>query len=74
MGSEEELRRLKDNSMRALEEKIMSLREYARLLLIDRSRFDPNHLFNIINRVDLATNEHKQSSENYIAHLERVRK
>jgi hypothetical protein len=66
MSSDEDLRKL-GNGITELVEKVHQLQEYAKVLLRDRSRFDPDHLLNHVNAVENTTNFCKTSYDNYIA-------
>jgi hypothetical protein len=65
MGSDEDLRKL-GNGITQLVEKVNQLRQYAMVLLGDRSRFDPEHLLNYVDDVANTTNVCKNSYDNYI--------
>lgn len=64
MSSEENFRRL-GLSVIILEEKLEELKTYAQEMVRDRSKFDPNVLTEISNRLVSATYELNQSYEGY---------
>jgi len=65
MSSDEDLREL-GNGINELVEKVDQLQKYAKTLVEDRSRFDPDHLLKYAADVATATNMCKNSYENYI--------
>jgi len=64
MSSEENFRRL-GLSVIMLEEKMEELKTYAQEMVRDKSKFDPDILKEISNRLVSATYELNQSYENY---------
>jgi hypothetical protein len=64
MSSEENFRRL-GLSIIALEEKMEEIKTYAQEMVRDKSKFDPDVLMNISNRLVSAAYELNQSYENY---------
>ena len=64
MSSEENFRRL-GLSVIILEEKLEELKTYAQEMVRDKSKFDPDILKEISNRLVSATYELNQSYENY---------
>jgi hypothetical protein len=64
MSSEENFRRL-GTSIIMLEEKLEELKTYSQEMVQDRSKFDPDDLINISNRLISAAYELNQSYKNY---------
>ncbi|MGB7697255.1 MAG: hypothetical protein WBL46_08545 [Nitrososphaeraceae archaeon] len=64
MSSEENFRRL-GTSIIMLEEKLEELKTYSQEMVPDRSKFDPDVLINISNRLISAAYELNQSYKNY---------
>jgi hypothetical protein len=64
MSSEENFRRL-GLSVIILEEKLEELKTYAQEMVRDKSKFNPDVLIEISNRLVSATNELNQSYESY---------
>ena len=64
MSSEENFRRL-GSGIIMLEEKLEELKTYSQEMARDRSKFDPDVLTNISNRLVSATFQLNQSYENY---------
>ena len=64
MSSEENFRRL-GSGIIMLEEKLEELKTYSQEMARDRSKFDPDVLTNISNRLVSAAYELSQSYENY---------
>ena len=64
MSSEENFRRL-GTSIIMLEEKLEELKTYSQEMVQDRSKFDPDVLINISNRLISAAYELNQSYKNY---------
>lgn len=64
MSSEENFRRL-GTSIIMLEEKLEELKTYSQEMVQDRSKFDPDVLTNISNRLISAAYELNQSYKNY---------
>lgn len=64
MSSEENFRRL-GTSIIMLEEKLEELKTYSHEMVRDRSKFDPDVLINISNRLVSAAYELNQAYENY---------
>ncbi len=64
MGSEEDFRRL-GTSIIMLEEKLEELKTYSHEMVKNRSKFDPDVLVNISNRLISATYTLNQSYKNY---------
>jgi hypothetical protein len=65
MSSEDDFRRL-GLGIIILEEKLEELKTYSQEMLRDKSKFDPDVLINISNRLVSAAYELSQSYENYI--------
>lgn len=64
MSSEENFRRL-GTSILFLEEKLLELKAYTQEMVKDRTKFDPNVLMNISDRLISATSTLNQSFKNY---------
>ena len=64
MSSEDDFRRL-GLGIIILEEKLEELKTYSQEMLRDKSKFDPDVLINISNRLVSAAYELSQSYENY---------
>jgi hypothetical protein len=64
MSSDENFRRL-GTSIIMLEEKLEELKTYSHEMVQDRSKFDPDVLINISNRLISAAYELNQSYKNY---------
>jgi hypothetical protein len=64
MSSEENFRRL-GTSIIMLEEKLEELKTYSHEMVQDRSKFDPDVLINILNRLISAAYELNQSYKKY---------
>lgn len=64
MSSEENFRRL-GTGIIMLEEKLEELKTYSQEMVRDRSKFDPDILINISNRLISAAYELNQSYKNY---------
>ena len=68
MSSEENFRRL-GTSIIFLEEKLEELKTYSQEMVHDRSKFDPDVLINISNRLISAAYELNQSYKNYKSNI-----
>jgi len=69
MSSNEDLKKL-GSGITELVEKVNQLKEYAKVLLGDRARFNPDHLLIYVDDVAMTTNFCKTSYNNYINRYE----